>query len=283
MSTLTLDQVIADFGHLPALPEVVMQLMDYLQGDDIDAAQVEHMLSKDQALVARSLLIANSTFYGLPRKVASIHDAIVILGLRPLHTLVTAAAMSALFHSLQQNLSEAGYHQNEFWLHAIGTAFCARALAQQTHANPEHAFTAGLLHDIGCLVEAARFPKEYAAVVQHHRQHDCHLIDAERNIHGFAHPQIGAALAEHWRFAPTIRDAIAWHHAPEEHTADSLAGIVHLADIMAHTLNLDRQPRPLVPPLSPVVWNRLGLTWSDFKQLLADTDRQFQNAELLIH
>lgn len=280
---LTLAQVVADFTHLPPLPEVVMELMDYLQSDDVDAEEVQRMLSQDQVLVAKSLRIANSSFYGLPRKVATIHDAIVVLGLRAVHTLVTTATVTSLFQSMHAALETAGYNQRAFWLHSIGTAFCARTLAREVAANPESAFAAGLLHDIGYLILAARFPEHFARMQTYSNQRDCLLLEAERTILGFDHAQIGAALAQRWNFAPEIHEAISWHHAPEEQTANSLAGIVHLADVMAHALNLSAEKAPLVPRLSTVVWNRLGLSWEDFTRLLGEVDAQFKDAELLFH
>lgn len=283
MSPLTLTTVVADFTNLPPLPKVVMELMDYLQGDDVDAERVMQMLSQDQVLVAKALRIANSSFYGLPRKVATIHDAIVVLGLRAVNTLVTTAAVTSLFHSMHQSLETAGYDQRSSWLHSIGTAVCARALGREVDVNPESAFTAGLLHDIGFLIVAARFPEHFSRIVAYRNQHDCLMIEAEHDVLGFNHAQIGAALALRWNFAAEIHDGIAWHHRPEEQTAQSLAGVVHLADVMAHVLNLAEESKPLSPRLSDVAWNRLGLGWHDFKRLLREVDGQFKEAELLFH
>ncbi len=280
---LPLADVIADFTHLPPLPKVVMALMDYLQGDDVDPEVVMRMLSQDPALVARSLRIANSSFYGLPRKVATIHDAIVVLGLRAVHTIVTTAAITSMFHGLHAALEAAGYDQRAFWRHSVGTAFCARSIGRVVDINPESAYTAGLLHDIGKLILAARFPQHFARVVAHRQQRDCLLLDAERAVLGFDHTQVGAALAQRWNFTPEIHDAITWHHAPEEQTARSLAGLIHLADVMSHALNLSDEKTPLVPKLSTVVWNRLGLDWNDFKHLLSEVDTQFKDADLLFN
>jgi len=277
MNKFTLATVVADFGQLPVLPEIAMELLDYLQRADVDTGRVVQMLSQDQVLAAKSLRIANSSFYGLQRKVATINDAIVVLGLRSVHALVTTAAITSQFQSIDM----AGYNQRAFWLHSVGAALCARTLGHQVGANPESAFTAGLIHDIGKLVLAARFPEQFASVLAYCAQHDCLMIEAEHDVLGFDHAQIGTALAQRWNFTAEISDAVAWHHAPEEQTASSLAGVIHLADVMAHALNFADDTDAQVPRLSTVVWNRLGLGWQDFKRLLAEVDAQFKDADLL--
>lgn len=277
MSTLSLETVIADFGHLPASPDVVMKLLDYLKQDEVEADIVATMISKDQVLAAKSLRLANSSFYGLQRRVATIHDAIVVLGQRTVSTMVTAMAITGRFQSLQV----AGYDQRIFWMHNVGTALCARALAQRVKVNPENAFTAGLLHDIGKLVLATRFPEDFASVIAYQTKQDCTMVEAEQNLLGFDHTQVGAALARQWKFANEIGEAVGGHHTPEDHLASPLTSVIHLANIMAHVLNFSGDENDLTPRISEVAWSRLGLKWEDFKQLMAEVSAQRQDADLL--
>ena len=123
MSEITLQMVVADLDRLPALPEVVQDLMDYLQRPEVDVGQVAYRIARDPALAAKLLRVANSSFYGLQRQVATIPDALTVLGLRASLTLVTGAAVVTQF----QTLVVAGYDQRAFWLHSAGTALCARA------------------------------------------------------------------------------------------------------------------------------------------------------------
>lgn len=278
MSRITLQTVVADLDRLPALPEVVQDLMDYLQHAEVDVGQVAHRISRDPALAAKLLRVANSSFYGLQSQVAAIPDALVVLGLRAVRTLVTGAAVAAHF----QTLAVAGYDQHAFWLHSAGTALCARALARELGANTENAFTAGLLHDIGRLILAARFPEAYRSVAAYRAQRDCHPIEAEHEVLGFDHAQIGAALAARWKFPSEITAAIASHHTPMDQPADSLAGLVHLADVMAHVLEFPGGEEDLVPRLSSVAWNRLGIGWGEFKRLLGEVDAQRDDAERVL-
>lgn len=281
LPSLDLKQVISDFAHLPPLPRVLSELMSYLQQDEIDTDHVVQLLNQDQALVAHALRIANSPFHGLARQVGSLQEAMVVLGLRAVHSLVTTAAITSLFQPLQEQLRQAGYDQHRFWRHSLGTAYCARELALKLEVNAEYAYTAGLLHDLGKLVLAASHPQHFQQIVRQVQGQDSHWLDAERLLLGFDHADISAALAEHWQFPVTISEAIALHHTPEEHTAAMLPGIVHLADIMTHALNLEGLEAPQVPRLSSVVWHRLGLSWTDFRALLASVDTQCKDADVL--
>ncbi|MGP1680042.1 MAG: HDOD domain-containing protein [Burkholderiales bacterium] len=278
MSEITLQTVVADLDRLPALPEVVQDLMDYLQRPEVDVGQVAYRIARDPALAAKLLRVANSSFYGLQSQVATVPDALVVLGLRAVRTLVTGAAVVTHF----QTLAAVGYDQRAFWLHSAGTALCARALARELGANTENAFTAGLLHDIGRLILAARFPEAYRRVAAYRAGHDCHPIEAEHEVLGFDHAQIGAALAARWKFPAGIAAAIAGHHAPMDQPADSLAGVIHLADVMAHVLEFPGGEEDLVPRLFSAAWNRLGIGWGEFKRLLGEVDAQRDDAERVL-
>ncbi|RFC34040.1 MAG: HDIG domain-containing protein [Candidatus Nitrotoga sp. SPKER] len=274
MSEITLQMVVADLDRLPALPEVVQDLMDYLQRPEVDIGQVAYKIARDPALAAKLLRIANSSFYGLQRQVATIRDALTVLGLRAARTLVIGAAVVTHF----QALVAVGYDQRAFWLHSAGTALCARALARELGANMENSFTAGLLHDIGRFILVALFPEAHRRVMAYRDEHDCYPIEAEQEILGFNHTQIGAALAVRWKFPAEIAVAIAHHHNPMDIPANSLVDLVHMADVMAHVLEFSGGNEKLVPCLSDAAWDRLGIGWVEFKRLLGEVDAQRDEA-----
>lgn len=280
---LSLAMVTRDFSHLPSLPGVLVKLMDQLQHDDVDILQIASLLSQDPVLVAKVLRVANSSLYGLTRRVSTMQDAVSVLGLKAVQTVVIATAMAALFQSMEKSLAEAGYEAHAFWRHSIGAALCARLVAREVGLDPESAFIAALLHDIGYLVLAARFPEHYAQVVNYRELRDCHRIQAENEWLGFNHAQIGAAFAGNWNFPTEIHDAIAYHHDPQDPGFSPLAGVTHLADIMAHVLNFAGESRPLAPELSDVIWQRLGLDWPLFKTLLGRAEQQFSEVHALFH
>ncbi|UMR28605.1 HDOD domain-containing protein [Massilia sp. MB5] len=235
---------------LPSLPDAVGELLALMQREDLDTRQLAERLALDQAVAARILRLANSSFYGLSARVTSLQQAIAVLGVHSIRTLVTAIALTG---SLRVPPA-AGFDLRAFWRHSLAAAAAARALAQRQHQSPDSAFTAGLLHDIGVPVLATSFPAEYAAMEAWRRAHASEQRAAEQACFGFDHAAVGAALAGHWHFPPLIQEAAARHH-DTAWQARSPALTVHLANLLAHGM----EP-------GPQAWQALNLeraAWLD--------------------
>lgn len=278
MTHLTLETVTKGIGQLPSLPAVVHQLLGSIDNEQADIADISRKIGQDQALVAKVLRVANSSFYGMQGRVASIQDAMVVLGFRNVRTLVLAAALTGSFPKSQRTW----FDEQVFWKHSLAVALAAKAFAGSAGINPDHAFTAGLLHDIGRLVLVTCFPEEYRKAVELRGASDEFLVTAEATELGFDHAAVGAALAERWKFAPAISAAVRCHHQPWHGEAPPLVALVHLADVTAHALDLSGETDPLVPPLDGGAWNRLGFGWVDYKRRLAEIETQHRGAVLLL-
>ena len=264
MNTVRPEQVVACLENLPALPTIVCDLLTSFADEDMDIGQLSRQITWDQTLTARLLRVANSSFYGLPSRVTTVNEAVVLLGLRGVRSLVLAVSMSRIF----QPGHCAGFDPQAYNRHSVGTALAARGLAQLTGRNPELAFTAGILHNIGELVLASCFAEQYAAVLAYRELHDCSLIIAERDILGLDHTVVGGLLADTWRFPLSLRSAMAEHHAPAGARADSLADITHLADAIACGLGLAQMAGAMVLPVDQTAWQRLGLDGQKLARIL---------------
>ena len=278
MAALTLDEVLADISQLPSLPAVVDELIHALGDEDISIDQLAEGIAKDQALAARALRVANSPFYGVQNKVASIHDAIVVLGFRAVNSLVMAASVTGYFAPG----GESAFDLSGFWRHSIGTALCARGLAHRASLDAEGGFTAGLLHDIGRLLLVTTHPRQYAEVMAWRDEQDCPLPEAEWRILGFDHAQVGEMLAQRWHFPPDIVRSVALHHAPVPASECSLADVTHVADVLAHALDLTGASQAMVPPLDPEAWYRLHLDGPFLKTLLTKVEREHESYCMLL-
>ena len=126
------DAVLKGVRKLPSLPAVVIELLQSMDNDDADTRQLATKLAHDQALAAKVLRVANSSFYGLQGKVDSIGDAIVVLGLHGLRTLAIAAAVTDVFASKDK---QGGYDLLTFWRHSVAVGLCAREVARQRRMN----------------------------------------------------------------------------------------------------------------------------------------------------
>jgi putative nucleotidyltransferase with HDIG domain len=277
MKQITLDDVAAGIRELPSLPVVVMQLLDSMENEQADTAQIAKKIAQDQALVAKVLRVANSSFYGMQGRVASMQDAMVVLGFRSVRTLVVAAAVTGAFPSAQRSW----FDQQAFWKHSLAVGLAARAFALAMGQNADQAFTAGLLHDIGRLVLVSCFPEQYKAVVEKQRGQDEFSIDAERAVLGFDHMQVGEVLAKRWKFAPAIGNAVRHHH-PGDGELPPEGTLIYLADVTAHALDLAGEQHAKVPPLDSATWNKLGIGWAEYKRKLAAIEEQHRGATLML-
>jgi putative nucleotidyltransferase with HDIG domain len=228
-------------------------------------------VSYDQALTAKTLRLANSSSFGLQVKVTTIQQAITYLGFQTTRNLITAAAVTGCFSSGRC----AGFDDKAFWRHSIAVAACARALARRMRFNQDYAFTAGLLHDIGRLVLVTAAPQAYTEVVEWRLRHDGGWQDAERAVLGVDHVEAGMALAGHWNFSDTMRQAIAFHHAPDTPGAGFLAAIVHVANAIVHALDIAGEENERVPRVASVAWDAMGLNEEAYLHLFRETEVQF--------
>lgn len=170
-----------------------MELLDSIDRDDVDITILAKKVSHDQALTAKTLHFANSSFYGTQFKVTTIQQAITPLGVQNLRNLIAAAAVTGCFPESRCP----GFDHKAYWRHCVGTAVCAKVLARHLHVNQDYAYTAGLLHHIGRLVLVTRFTQAYECVLAYRALHDCYLLVAERALLGIDHVVAGHVLAQH--------------------------------------------------------------------------------------
>lgn len=277
---ISTEEVIKQIRDLPSLSAVVVELMASIEQEDIDVNSLAGKIALDQSLAAKTLRLANSSFYGMSSRVTSIHQAISVLGFHNIRTLVTACSITGSFPAG----GGASFNFKAFWRHSVATAVCAKLLARHLDLNPETAFTAGLLHDIGTLVLATRFARQYEDMLAYRMQHDCYLIEAEQAVFGLDHAAVGSALAGWWKFPEAMQSAVAGHHLATHAGPPSLGLVVHAASILAHGLDLSAIEDDLVPPISAAVWDALALAEADSLRLFREAESTFREmCQILVH
>ena len=262
---------LAAMRDLPALPAAVLELLRLVRREDIEMTTLAAKISYDQALTAKTLRLANSSFYGVPRHVTSVSDATAVLGMRTVRTLVTAAALAGSFKPPACE----GFDFPGFWQHSVSAAVSAKLVATAIGCDGETAFTAALLHDVGQLVLATGFPVRFAQVLALRSASEVALIDAEKALLGIDHATLGALLAERWHFPREIVEAISHHHAPPK--LGDTAGLVHIvyvAGTMAHLLGLGERSAQAMPAACNEVWTGLGLSADSWDEIAAKTGEQ---------
>jgi putative nucleotidyltransferase with HDIG domain len=264
---------LATMRDLPALPAAVLELLRLVRRDDIETGTLAAKISLDPALTAKTLRLANSSFYGVPRHVTSVSDATLVLGLRTVRTLVTTAVLAGSFEPPACE----GFDFPGFWQHAVSAAVSAKLIATAVGADGDTAFTAALLHDVGQLVLATGFSARFAQVLALRSASEIELVDAEQALLGIDHATLGALLAERWHFPREIVEAIGHHHAPPAiGNAIKLVHIVYVAGTLAHLLGLGKRGAQAMPAACSEVWAGMDMPVGLWDEIAAQTEQQAQ-------
>lgn len=212
MAHISLENRLAKIIDLPTLSIVANNIILITQNPKSSALEVGRAISQDQALVSKILRIANSTFYGFPRKISTIPHAVVILGFANIRNLVLTASIFDTFQSKEGD----GYFDREgFWKHSLACGVTSKLIAKRLGIkNLEEVFIWGLLHDLGKLILDAYFREDFTRVVFLVKEKEILIRDAEQQLLGFDHAAVGSLVANKWNLPPAVIKAIRFHHNP---------------------------------------------------------------------
>ncbi|MER3472461.1 MAG: hydrolase [Armatimonadota bacterium] len=275
-----LQQLVHTIRDLPALPEVVVRVMRLAEDPRSDAQSIARVIATDQAMAARVLRLANSAFYGLPRRVSTLSEAVVILGFRTIKNLAIAAST---FELLNREIAGYWLQRGELWRHSLACAIGAQLIAQRVRLPvTEEAFVGGLLHDIGKVAINLFVREQFDQIMEHALQERIPFVEAEQAVLGFNHAMAGALIAEKWNLPPSLVSVIRYHHQPSQMPeADMLVCVVHLADILSITLGIGIGGDGLYYTLEEGTMARLGLEQPDIDTLCGQiVDQMAQIADL---
>jgi HD-like signal output (HDOD) protein len=231
MSPEYIKEKVQSIIQLPTLPNVAMEVVDMVDNPKVSASKLGKVISTDQGLTAKVLKIANSPFYGFPKKISTIDFAIIVLGYDALKEIVISIS---LVSSLQKK-SDTFFDAKIFWDHAIGSGVLARRLARDLgYRISGEVFVGGLLHDMGVSVLHRYFKNEYKRVVEIARETDLTFLEAEESVLGVTHGEVGGWLAERWNLPDHLVEAISLHHTPGKAKRNpELVCLIHCADVFA--------------------------------------------------
>jgi HD-like signal output (HDOD) protein len=264
------ESAVARAGQLATLPEVALAIMRLAEDPTSTGDDLERVLSSDPPLSARVLRIVNSAFYGVRREVTSIGTAIVVLGFSAVKNVAVAASLSRMF---RVGTLAGHFEARDLWTHSIAVAAASRLVAARVGGVDEgDAFLAGLLHDIGVIVELQACRTEFAAVVAAvAADATADFRDAETRHLGATHEAFGESLCRSWRFPADLQRVCGHHHRPLALATESrrMTAIVHVADHLAAAARVGytRTVEGAGPQPDVLAW--LGLTGADLDALRA--------------
>jgi HD-like signal output (HDOD) protein len=217
--------------RIPTIPAILAPLLRYLEQpvEQVDVHKVAELIAQDKPLAAQCLQMANSPLFGPWQKVDSLRGAIIGLGIQRVSDIAMSCSVLNLLPA-----KNGGVDPVVFWEHSLGCALVCRRFARKiSFADPSKAYLAGLLHDLGIIVNLWALPQEFRGAYEVAGEEGIPLHEAEQKVLGFTHCDSGGLLAEKWALPPDLVAVVAHHHAPqqsENHTA--LVTLVELSDLL---------------------------------------------------
>ncbi len=212
------NRILRDVDKMPSLPNTVTKVLEVTQGHNISPHELNKVISLDPILTGKVLQLVNSAYYSLPSKVTSIVKAIILLGVNTIRNLALTSAVVPIVGTGGQG-SWKVIKAEEYWKHSLGVGVTSKLIAKRLGIGTktiEEYFIAGLLHDIGKVILEHNVPKKYDKVIEKCEIEGYIFIEAETEIIGLNHSQVGQMLAEKWQFSKSIEEVILHHHSPKE-------------------------------------------------------------------
>ena len=260
---------ITTLKNLPTLPHILLKLIEACNKESESLKEISSIVAKDPSITVKILKLVNSVYYGLSKKVENIDQAVTLVGTNAIRNMAICASVYETFNKVLENKI---FNYKLFWWHSLKCAVLARLISKKiNYSQPDEAFLAGLLHDIGKLVLLVNFSEQYESLLEIYQDQDDSLLSAEKNL-AANHCEIGAWLLNRWNFKPFMSDAVLYHHEPPSRLANAfpLVQIVNVANALA------REPIREKEKSFAVAENIFRLDVAEVEELLTLSEKEVQ-------
>lgn len=273
--------IIKKIDRLKPIPQITNKVMSIAQDPESSMADLSEIIVYDTALTANLLKIANSAYFGLQGKVDSVHHAIVYMGMDQVVSLVLLASSAESLKTAQK-----GYDLNvgDLWKYSVSSALIARELTKLKKARETHLiFTASLLKDIGKVILSQYVGESFKKISTLVKQQGYTFREAEKEVIGIDHSELGGIVAETWKFSPKMVEIIRNHHQPQKSSISEFeSSIVYMADTLCMMMGIGVGSDGLSYRFHQEVVERLELTERNFQEIMAGFGEKFQEVEAMI-
>jgi putative nucleotidyltransferase with HDIG domain len=261
------DPIMMKVSSFPSMPQAGIKLRALLAEEDVSLNEIEGILRHDPGLATNVLRLANSAFFGVPKKVATLKHAVMLLGVKRFAQIAVSASMSK---TMDKAVEGYDLSPGELWLHSIAVANTAEASARHMKfAETNDVFTPALLHDMGKLI-LGKFVNEERQKIERIMAQGMPLDIAEHMVLGTDHAEIGALILARWLFPDDIVNAVRWHHNPERNKISTTkSDMTYLSNLMCqpHGNDVSADGQSVMP--SAAVLQRLGIKLDQYEIIAA--------------
>ena len=280
---MIIDSILKSIDKIPPFPATVQKVIELLDDDDYAVTDLVNVIKFDQAVAANILKISNSAYFGARQKIKTIQEAVVYLGQQQLIRAIQTAGISRFYQK-----GGVGYvsQSKELWEHSVAVALMSQILSRKLLGRENAVlYTAALLHDVGKIILGEYVHESFAQIIDRVKQSKCSFLEAEEEIIGINHADLGGRIAVHWNFPSEIKDAIAYHHRPDllmkEHKTN--AWMVYLSDQACLMMGIDGGVDALAYRGLEDVMQYFNLRAIDLEKCLIILLDELEKAKDLIH
>ena len=285
MTQSKVSSIIDKVQKLPTLPTVANKVTKLMKDPTCTAIKVSELINKDQSITTRVLRLVNSVYYSLCTEVTNVKHAVALLGFRVISQMVISIAVFDIFKGEDGN----EFDREGFWKHSIGCAVISQMIAQRVkYHRVDDCFTAGLLHDIGKVVLDQYLHEEMVKVIQLVQEKGISFVDAEKEVMGLNHADIGGRVTANWNIPPNIVVAVRHHHQATNEREDTklsqdlIVDIVRLSDVICKRERIGYTGDATIPDLGRELWERLNIDQQSIDKVIESCGEEIEKAAILL-
>ncbi len=277
-----IESILQSATRLPPFPAVIQRVLQLVEDPKSSARNVVEAIQYDQALTANILRVCNSAYFGARRPLYSVQDALVRIGFQQLLEIVLSYGSAFLFSRACRGYDMA---EGDLWRHSVACALVSQNLAQRLQREKTSiCFTAALLHDVGKIVLNEYVGQHWTDIRKLVQEDGLSFLEAEREILGIDHAEMGGRISEQWQFPPTLVVGIRYHHSPGEAPADGgVVSLVYLGDVVAMMTGIGGGADGLAYHGHTEIMRNLGLSGHDVERMVAQLQEQLRKIEILLN
>jgi putative nucleotidyltransferase with HDIG domain len=270
-----IDNILQSISELPPFPMVIQRALQLIDDPKSSAQDIVDVIQYDQSITVNVLKLCNSAYFGLRRNVNSLREALVMIGFNQLLEIIMSRESANLFRGSCKGY---GLENGGLWQHSVACSLLTRIISKRLNREVTPAyFTAALLHDVGKMI-LSKFVKDYFEEIKKTVQEkQISFVDAEREILGMDHAELGGKITEQWEFPKAIVSAVRYHHTPflakEDH---DIVQMIYLCDVVALITGIGVGVDGLSYQSYGEVMKQYNLNEKDIEKFIVQLDDRFQ-------